>query len=193
MVGSKLHLKAIRRSLPAGQRHHTRIVYQEIKGLPGVHPLREVGDRCEIGQIEMFIAYPGAGHLAADLLDSRLSLAIVATGQNDLRTGLETTCSRDQIASQAHGYFRISGICRLVGRFCSVSNPRPSILRAPQNSISPLRYTRSYSMKFVPAFRANGTKLFPNTLWGVFTTQALYPSEATLLRTSANPCTRGVT
>ena len=88
MVCSKLHLKAIRRGLPAGQRHDTRVVDQQIKGLPGVHPPREVGDRCEIGQIEMFIAYPGTGHLAADLLDSRLSLAIVATGQNDLRTGL---------------------------------------------------------------------------------------------------------
>src|SRR6266850_4006615 len=44
MVCSKLHLKAIRRRLPAGQRHHARIVDQEIKGLPGVHPLREVGD-----------------------------------------------------------------------------------------------------------------------------------------------------
>ena len=87
MVCSKLHLKAIRRGLPAGQRHHSRIVDQEIKGLPGVHPLREVGDRCKAGQIEMFVAYLGAGHFAADLLDSRLSLPIVATGQNDLRTG----------------------------------------------------------------------------------------------------------
>src|SRR5260370_34755754 len=91
---------------------------------------------------------------------------------------------------QAHGYFRISGICRLVGRFCSVSKPRASILRAPQNSMSPLRYTRAYSMKFVPAFRANGTKLFPNTLLDVLTVQAPYPSEATLLSTSANPCAR---
>ena len=48
-------------------------------------------------------------------------------------------CSRDQITSQAQCYFRTSGICRLVGRFCSVSKPRPSILRAPQNSKSPLR------------------------------------------------------
>src|ERR1700722_13483138 len=37
------------------------------------------------------------------------------------------------------GYFRTSGICKLVGRFCSVSKPRPSILRAPQNNRSPLR------------------------------------------------------
>ena len=88
MVCSKLHLKAIRRGLPAGQRHDARIIDQEIKGMPGVHPLREVGDRCKAGQIEMFVAYLGAGHFAADLLESRLSLLIVATGQNDLRTGL---------------------------------------------------------------------------------------------------------
>src|SRR5256886_6327817 len=88
MVCSKLHLKAIRRSLPARQRHDSRIVYQEIKGLPGVNPLREVGDRCKAGQIELFVAYPGADHFVADLLDSRPPLPIVATGQNDFRTGL---------------------------------------------------------------------------------------------------------
>ena len=88
MVCSELHLKAVRRGLPAGQRHDARIVDQEIKRLPGVHPLREVGDRCKAGQIEMFVAYLGADHVAADLLDRRLSLPIVATGQNDLRTGL---------------------------------------------------------------------------------------------------------
>jgi len=32
------------------------------------------------------------------------------------------------------GYFRTSGICKLVGRFCSVSKPRPSILRAPRTA-----------------------------------------------------------
>src|SRR5882672_7507811 len=88
MVCSKLHLKAIRRGLPAGQGHDTCIVDQEIKGMSRVYPLREVGDRCKVGQIEMFVAYLGAGHFAADLLDSRLPLPIVATGENDLRAGL---------------------------------------------------------------------------------------------------------
>ncbi len=91
MVCPKLHLKAIRRGLPAGQRHHARIVDrivdQEIKGLPGVNPLREVGDRCKAGQIEMFVADLGAGYLAADFLNSRPPLLVVATGQNDIRTG----------------------------------------------------------------------------------------------------------
>ena len=41
--------------------------------------------------------------------------------------------------SHAVNYLRRSGICRLVGRFCSVSKPRPSILRAPQNKRSPWR------------------------------------------------------
>ena len=44
IVRAKLHLKAVRRDLPAGQRHHPRIVDQEIEQLPGSHPLREVGD-----------------------------------------------------------------------------------------------------------------------------------------------------
>jgi len=47
-----------------GQRHHAGIVDQEIKGLPGVHPLREVGDRGEARQIEAFVTYLGAGRLA---------------------------------------------------------------------------------------------------------------------------------
>lgn len=33
--------------------------------------------------------------------------------------------------------FRLIGICKLVGRFCSVSKPRPSMFRAPQNRKSP--------------------------------------------------------
>ena len=53
-----------------------------------MHPLNEVGDRCEAGQIEMLVAYPGAGHFVTDLLDGQPSLLTVATGQNDLRTGL---------------------------------------------------------------------------------------------------------
>src|SRR6478736_8174386 len=102
MVGAKLHLKAVRRGLAAGQRHDARIVDQEIKRRPDEHSLREVGDRCQVGQIEMFVAYLGRYHFAADLLESRLSLAIVAAGKNDLRTGLgqrqgglvtETACS----------------------------------------------------------------------------------------------------
>ena len=56
--------------------------------MPGGHSLCEVGDRCKAGQIEMFVANLGASHFAADLLDCRTSLLIVATGQNDLRTGL---------------------------------------------------------------------------------------------------------
>ncbi len=52
--------------------------------------------------------------------------------------GLEAPCARSSCFASP-GYFRISGICRLVGLFCSVSKPRPSILRAPQNSRSPRR------------------------------------------------------
>ena len=74
MVRSELHLKTIRRGLPARQRHHAGIVDQEIERRPGAHPLREVGDRCKAGQIEMFVADLGADHFAADLLDRRLSL-----------------------------------------------------------------------------------------------------------------------
>src|SRR5258706_3811103 len=36
-------------------------------------------------------------------------------------------------------HFRTSGICRFVGRFSSLSKPRPSMLRAPQNSMSRFR------------------------------------------------------
>jgi hypothetical protein len=72
MVYSELHLEAIRRGLPAGQRYHSRIVDQEIERLPDSHPLREVGDRCKAGQIEMLLAYFGADHFATDLLDCRL-------------------------------------------------------------------------------------------------------------------------
>jgi hypothetical protein len=87
IICSKLRLEAIRRGLPAGQRHHSRIVDQEIKGLPGVHSLREGSDRCKAGQINRFVTCLGARHLAADLLDCRLSLLVVAAGQYDLRTG----------------------------------------------------------------------------------------------------------
>src|SRR5216684_1691272 len=52
-----------------------------------MHPLREIGDRCEAGQIERFAFYLGTGHFATNLLDSRLPLPIVAAGQNDLCTG----------------------------------------------------------------------------------------------------------
>ncbi len=88
MVRSELHLETIRRGLAARQRHDSRIVDQEIERLTVAHPLREVGDRCEAGQIETLVADLGAGHFAADLLDRRLSLPIVATGQNDVCTGL---------------------------------------------------------------------------------------------------------
>src|ERR1700676_3585489 len=49
IVCSKLHLKAVRRGLPARQRHHSCIVYQKIQRLPGMHPLREIGDGREVG------------------------------------------------------------------------------------------------------------------------------------------------
>src|SRR5580704_9678382 len=87
MVCSELHLESVHRDLAAGQRHYSRVVDQEIKGLSSSHPLREVGDRCEARQIEMFVARPGAGRCAADLFDRRLSLPIVPTGYNDVRTG----------------------------------------------------------------------------------------------------------
>jgi hypothetical protein len=77
-----LHLKA--RGLPARQCHHSCIVYQEIQRLSGLHPLREIGDRCDVGQIERLAAYPGAGHFTTDLLDRGMPLPIVASGQNDL-------------------------------------------------------------------------------------------------------------
>jgi hypothetical protein len=162
-----------RRGLPARQRHHSCVVDQKIQRLPGMHPLREIGDRREVGQIETLVACPSAGHFTADFLDRRMPLPIVAAGQNDLcaglgqrqgglvtetavapvttadlpscegisacaETGMKDPCSGDQITSQ-QAYFRIKGIWRLVGRFWSVSKPRPSILRAPQNSRSPLR------------------------------------------------------
>src|SRR6516165_3885303 len=94
MVRSELHLESIRRGLSAGQRHDSRIVDQEIKGLPGAHPLRELGDRCEAGQIETFVAHPCARRFAANPLDSQLPLPIVTTGQNDVRTGAGERQSR---------------------------------------------------------------------------------------------------
>src|ERR1700680_5315889 len=47
-------------------------------------------------------------------------------------------------------------------------------------------------MKFVPSLRPKGTKVFPKMLWGELTAQGAYPADATLLSTSTNPCTRGV-
>src|SRR6185369_435366 len=61
-------------------------------------------------------------------------------------------------------YLRRNGIWRFVGRFASVSKPRPSTLRAPQKSKPSERYTRSCSMKLRPAVSPNGTKSLPNTL-----------------------------
>src|SRR6202048_137230 len=56
IVCSKLHLKAVCRGLPARQRHHSCIVYQKIQRLPGMHPLRKIGDGREVGQIERLVA-----------------------------------------------------------------------------------------------------------------------------------------
>src|SRR5258707_13941613 len=47
---------------------------------------REAGHRCKAGEVEMFEAYLGADHLAADPLDRRLPFTVVATGQNDFCT-----------------------------------------------------------------------------------------------------------
>jgi hypothetical protein len=58
-VCPKLHLETIRRGLPPGQCHDPGIVYQQIKRMPGVHPVREVGDRCKVRQIEMFVSNLG--------------------------------------------------------------------------------------------------------------------------------------
>src|ERR1700684_3986342 len=87
IVCSKLHLKAVGRGLPAWQRHHSCIVYQEIQRLSG-NPLAEIGDGREVGKIETLVAYPGAGHFTTELLDRSLPLPIVAAGQNDLCAGL---------------------------------------------------------------------------------------------------------
>ena len=82
---------------------------------------------------------------------ARAGPEVILTGRDD-RKGLsaigkilrEVSCARirrlfglDGLGHQC--YFQTNGICRLVGRFCSVSKPRPSILRAPQNRRSPLR------------------------------------------------------
>ena len=45
-----------------------------------MHPLRKFRDRCKAGQIETFIGYLGADDFAADLLDRRLPLFIIASG-----------------------------------------------------------------------------------------------------------------
>jgi hypothetical protein len=88
IVCSKLHLEAVCRGLPARQRHHSCIIYQKIQRLSGMHPLREIADGREVGQIETLVVYPSAGHFTPDLLDRRLPLPIVAAGQNDLCPGL---------------------------------------------------------------------------------------------------------
>jgi hypothetical protein len=75
MVRCELHLGSIHRGLAAGQRHDSRIVDQETKGLSAAHPLREVDDRCEARQIEKtLVANPVTACFAADLIDRRLSL-----------------------------------------------------------------------------------------------------------------------
>jgi hypothetical protein len=47
--------------------------------------------------------------------------------------------SKGPYRSATDHFVRTSGICRLVGRFSSLSKPRPSMFRAPQNSRSALR------------------------------------------------------
>ena len=98
---SKLHLEAVCCVLATRRRHHP-IVDQEIERFPGTHSLCEVGDRCEIGQIEMFVTRPGAAHFAADFFDSSSALLIVAPGQNDIRACLGQD-QRRLVAEAARG------------------------------------------------------------------------------------------
>ena len=46
-------------------------------------------------------------------------------------------------------------------------------------------------MKFVPAFRAKGAKLFPNTLWGVLTAQGSVSSRGDLVEHVGKPLREG--
>jgi putative tryptophan/tyrosine transport system substrate-binding protein len=65
----------------------------------------------------MFVTYPGANHLAADLVESRLPLPIVAAGQNDVCTGF---CQgQDRLVAETASGSRV---------FSALAADRPDVL-----------------------------------------------------------------
>ena len=80
-------------------------------------------------------------------------------------------------------YFLRSGICRLVGRFASVSKPRPSMLRAPKRACR----RKDGPGRTPPALSPKGRKALPRTPCVALTSHLANPPEATRLSMSAKP------